>query len=90
MEYGTPSAKFIVKGKVESSVTNQPIQNIRVYPEAQTFPIRFHDIDGNLQGEFNNLDTVVEFKNPQFTNGDGHWYKGETSKEFNIQLKPKK
>lgn len=112
MEYGTPSAKFIVKGKVESSVTNQPIQNIRVYmqgdststdstghyqiinsrgfPEAQTFPIRFHDIDGNLQGEFNNLDTVVEFKNPQFINGDGHWYKGETSKEFNIQLKPKK
>ena len=112
MEYGTPTAKFIVKGKVESSETNQPIQNIRVYmqgdststdsaghyqiinsngfPENPTFPIRFIDLDGNLHGEFNNLDTVVEFKNPQFINGDGHWYNGETSKEFNIQLKPKK
>ena len=105
VEYGTPSATFIVNGKVESSVTNNPIQNIRVImqgdttmtdaagsyqiidahenPSRQKFPIRFQDIDGNLQGEYSNLDTVVEFKDPQFTNG-------ETSKEFDIQLKPKK
>ena len=105
VEYGTPSATFIVNGKVESSGTNQPIQNIRVImqgdttmtdaagsyqiidahenPSRQKFPIQFQDIDGNLQGEYNNLDTVVEFKNPQFTNG-------ETSKEFDIKLKPKK
>lgn len=110
-EYGTPSAKFIVIGKVESSGTNQPIKNILVYmsgdstftdstgryqlhsggfPNSQTFPIRFHDVDGILQGEYTNLDTIVEFKDPQFTNGDGHWYYGETSKEFDIQLKPKK
>jgi len=111
-EYGTPYAKFIVKGKVESSQTNQPIQNIRVYmqgdststdstgqyeiidkhglPLSQTFPIRFHDIDGVLHGEYTNLDTSVVFNNPQFINGDGEWYSGETSKDFNIQLKPKK
>src|ERR1035437_7964738 len=102
MEYGSPSAKFIVKGKVESSGTNTPVKNIQVimqgdstltdstghyqvvsrgFPQNLTFPIRFDDIDGTLQGEYTKLDTVVEFKDPEFTNGDGHWYKGEATKE---------
>jgi putative lipoprotein (rSAM/lipoprotein system) len=29
-EYGTPEAKFIVKGKVSSKETQQPVENIRV------------------------------------------------------------
>jgi putative lipoprotein (rSAM/lipoprotein system) len=112
MEYGTPSARFIVNGKVESSETNNPIRNVQVilegdtaftdstghyrvvnahgFPGSQTFPIRFHDTDGNLNGEFTNLDTTVVFKDPQFINGDGHWYSGETTKEFDIKLSPKK
>jgi putative lipoprotein (rSAM/lipoprotein system) len=111
-EYGTPSAKFIVNGKVKSSETDQPIENIRVtmqgdtaytdangayqvvnkwgFPTEQTYNIEFQDIDGEINGEFYNLDTIVEFKNPIFTGGDGEWYRGETSKEFDMTLTPKK
>lgn len=110
-EYGTPSAKFIVNGKVESKETNSLIKSIRVimnrdtsftdseghyqvneingFPDNQTFQINFQDIDGTLNGDYKNLDTVVEFVNPQFVNGDGSWYAGETSKEFNVKLDKK-
>ncbi len=112
MEYGTPSAKFIVNGKVLSSETNQPIENIRVamhgdtsytgadggyrvmdrwgFPMDQTYDIQFIDIDGVSNNEFSSLDTIVEFKDPKFTGGDGHWYDGETETEFDVKLKPKK
>jgi len=111
-EYGTPSAKFIVNGKVKSSETDQPIENVRVtmqgdtaytnasggyqvvdkwgFPTDQTYIIEFKDIDGELNGEFSDLDTIVEFKDPKFSDGDGDWYRGETSKEFNVKLTPKK
>lgn len=110
VEYGTPSAKFIVNGKVIASDSKEGIENIRVvipgdttktdsegkyqihvngFPEDQKFNIEFQDIDGALNGDFQNLDTVVEFKDPDFTDGDGHWYKGESSKELNIELNNK-
>ena len=110
-EYGVPSAKFIVNGKVEARADNSAIENIRVImrqdttytdsegkyqlidkygsPMSQDIEIKFSDIDGANNGEFNNMDTVVEFKNPEFVNGDGKWYAGETSKEFNIELEKK-
>ncbi len=110
-EYGTPSAKFIVNGKVKSD-TDQPIENIRVimqsdtsytnndgsyqvedkwgFPTDQTYNIKFQDIDGETNGEFSDLDTIVEFKDPKFSGGDGDWYSGETSKEFDVKLTPKK
>lgn len=109
-EYGTPSAKFIVNGRVTSASTEQPIEDIRViipgdtsytnsngeyqvsnrgaFPQEQTFDIRFEDTDGNLHGKFIDLDTAVEFKNPQFTGGDGDWYEGETSTDFDVKLTP--
>ena len=111
VEYGTPSAKFIVNGKVNSKDTNTPIHNIRVimrgdtsftdsegkyqvvdnygFPNNQTYDLKFQDIDSTINGNYKNLDTIVEFVNPQFINGDGHWYEGETSKEFNIKLDEK-
>jgi putative lipoprotein (rSAM/lipoprotein system) len=111
-EYGTPSARFIVNGKVESSETNNPIRNIQVsmegystltdstghyrfviangFPGSRTFPVNFLDTDGPPNGEFTTLDTTVVFKDPHFINGDGHWYYGETTKEFDIKLNPKK
>jgi putative lipoprotein (rSAM/lipoprotein system) len=110
-EYGTPSAKFIVNGKIESAATSQPIENIRVimqgdtavsdqygkyqvidrwgFPQDQSYSIEIEDIDGTINGEFENLDTIVEFKNPKFTKGDGDWYKGETSIDFNVKMNPK-
>jgi putative lipoprotein (rSAM/lipoprotein system) len=51
--------------------------------------IKFSDIDGTQNGSFQDIDTVVEFDNPQFNAGDGDWYAGETNKVFNIKLKPK-
>lgn len=111
-EYGTPHAKFIVKGKISSAVTNQPITNIKVQmerdsmnstnqglyqvvdnygsPATQSYTLHIKDIDGIANGEFQNLDTVVDFKDAKFSGGDGHWNNGETQKEFNISLKPKK
>ncbi len=60
------------------------------FPTNQTFSIQFKDIDSTLNGEFQQLDTVVEFTDPQFTGGTGNWNKGETEKEFNVKLKPLK
>ncbi|PKP48638.1 MAG: hypothetical protein CVT94_07650 [Bacteroidetes bacterium HGW-Bacteroidetes-11] len=109
-EYGTPSAKFIIKGNVKSIENNQPIENISViiqgdtsytdadgayqvvdkwgFPDDQTYNIRFQDTDGELNGTYKELDTIVEFKNPKFTGGDGNWYSGETSKDFDVKLTP--
>ncbi len=117
--YGTPSADFIVKGKV-GTAGNSPVAGIKVEmsmevnsyllntassaestgiykvtcggqsPDDQTFKIKFTDIDGALNGEFETLDTTVVFQNPKFTGGDGHWYHGQTEKEVNVKLKPKK
>jgi len=111
VEYGTPSAKFIVNGKISSNDTNTPIKNIRVimnrdtsfsdseghyqvienhgFPINQTFQINLQDVDSTVNGDYKNLDTIVEFVNPQFVNGDGHWYEGETTKEFNVKLDKK-
>ncbi len=119
MEYGTPHATFITKGKIISNQDNNPISGIQVrmiadsnsravdsiisgsdgsyqvsdkfgFPVTHSYTMQFRDIDGAANGEFQNLDTVVEFKDPVFNGGDGKWYDGETQKEFNINLKPKK
>jgi putative lipoprotein (rSAM/lipoprotein system) len=60
------------------------------FPVDQTYSIQFQDIDNLTNGYFENMDTTVEFKNPEFSHGNGHWYEGETNKEFDIQLTPKK
>lgn len=112
MEYGTPSAKFIVSGQVRSAETNLPIQNVRVimkndttytnaageyevedkyaFPMNQIYTVKFRDIRAESLKQYSDLDTAVEFKNPVFTGGDNHWYKGETEKDFDVKLKPKK
>jgi len=59
------------------------------FPGDNDFNIKFDDTDGALNGDFQSLDTIVSFVNPKFTNSDGSWYSGETSKELNIKLKPK-
>ena len=60
------------------------------FPTNQTFPIQFKDIDGAQNRQFQQLDTIVEFENPQFTGGSSSWNKGETEKELNIKLKASK
>jgi putative lipoprotein (rSAM/lipoprotein system) len=124
--YGTPSADFIVKGKVESAGERRPIAGIKVelskevdtengkipvdidhsvsaettgaytvannggFPIDQTYKVKFTDIDGALNGEFETLDTTIIFQNPKYTGGDGSWYNGRTEKELNVKMKTKK
>lgn len=59
------------------------------FPLSKNFNIDLKDIDGTENGEFQNLDTIVEFKNPVFTGGNKHWYNGQTEKEFDLKMKPK-
>jgi putative lipoprotein (rSAM/lipoprotein system) len=58
------------------------------FPESQDFLILFTDVDGVSNGAFHPLDTVVKFENPEFKDGNGHWYKGVTEKTVDIFLKP--
>ena len=107
VEYGTPSATFIVKGKVanetgingikvkmsyDSTYTNESGRyEIEVidFPMDQEFQIQFEDIDGEANNEYQKLDTVVAFVDPEFDGGDGSWYSGETTTEFDVKLKEK-
>jgi len=90
---GAPVANIKVKMLRDSTISdasgNYQISGIE-FPHSQSIPIKYMDMDGTLNGELQTLDTVVEFKDPKFTGGDGHWFQGETEKEFNIALKPKK
>lgn len=53
----------------------------------QHFLLKFEDIDGGANGQYQSKDSLFDFIDPHFINGDGHWYEGETSEEVNIKLK---
>jgi putative lipoprotein (rSAM/lipoprotein system) len=60
------------------------------FPDSHSYTIQFSDIDGSVNGDFQTIDSVIEFKDPVFTGGGRNWDSGETQKELNIILKPKK
>ena len=66
------------------------VDDAQYFPEDQTFYVHFEDVDSIENGEYQDLDTIVESENAQFTNGDGDWYAGETTIEIDVQMKPKK
>jgi putative lipoprotein (rSAM/lipoprotein system) len=59
------------------------------FPDDQTFLVEFKDVDGETNGDFEPLDTIVEFIDPEFSGGSGAWDGGETEKEINVKLKDK-
>jgi len=59
------------------------------YPGDQAFLVEFKDTDGGSNGEYQPLDTIVEFTDPAFTGGEGAWYGGMTEKEIDVELKDK-
>lgn len=65
---------------------NYQVENTEI-PIDQTFPIVFDDIDGESNGTYQSLDTIVEFEDPEFTGGDDSWDSGETEIELNAKLK---
>lgn len=59
------------------------------FPDDKIYYINVHDIDGDLNGSYQEMDTTIEFIDPSYSGGDGNWDKGLASKELNIKLKPK-
>lgn len=59
------------------------------FPDDQTFLVEYKDIDGETNGDYQPLDTIVEFVDPEFSGGTGNWDSGETEKEVNVKLKDK-
>jgi len=96
-QYGAPVVDFFMKGKIRSSVTNNPIPNIQMTQHGRTSTdengefgfyilkdwgavpvIYIEDIDGDLNGKFQDKIIFIEEKNRDDT------------VEFNIFLEPEK
>lgn len=60
------------------------------FPSSQDFILKFQDVDGEANGTYETKDSLISFNNPQFVNGDGSWYAGETSKQIDIELNEEK
>ena len=72
------------EGKFETKQGGPPLDESR-------FKVKFQDIDGEENGLFEDKEQTIEFKNSDFKNGDGHWYRGEALKDMgSVELKPKK
>jgi putative lipoprotein (rSAM/lipoprotein system) len=67
---------------------NYQVENID-FPDDQIFLVEFSDIDGVVNGEYQPLDTLVAFTDPEFSGGSDGWYEGETEKEIHVKLKNK-
>ena len=127
-EYGTPSATFKVKGKVQDNDTKEPVKNIRAvlvrvqqyessnqkieniyetdtvytnnagefstsvtsFPGSNVeFKIKFADVDGTENGEYESKDVEVIFDNPRYEGKSGSWHEGEVTKNVGtIDLEP--
>jgi putative lipoprotein (rSAM/lipoprotein system) len=88
---GIENIRVVIPGDTTKTDSEGKYQiDVQGFPVNSKYEIQFQDIDGALNGEFQDLDTEVEFKDSEFTDGDGHWYYGETSKELNIELNKKK
>lgn len=60
------------------------------FPNIDTIRVHFYDADGDKNGSYQSLDTLISFKDLSFQNGDGSWYEGEKTKELSVKLKEKK
>ena len=57
------------------------------FPDDQAYLVEFRDVDGTDNGSYQPLDSIVEFVDPEFTDGTGSWDAGKTEKEVNIKMK---
>ena len=90
VEYGMPSAKYRVKGKVIDADTQEPVPGIEVVTGA------VHTGDGKEWLSY--PDTLITDKDGAFATerteveaggftGGSHWYRGETSIDKTIEIK---
>jgi putative lipoprotein (rSAM/lipoprotein system) len=77
------SARSDLHGRYElNDYSNPPLGD-------HAYLVRFTDVDGPLNGEYQSMDTTVVFQDVKFTGGDGKWNMGTAKKEVYIKLKPK-
>jgi len=106
VEYGTPEARYDVKGVV-SAPDGSPVQGIAVGYHSDTtdaqgryqvsyhiFPnediqLSFSDIDSTLNGSFRDTPVTLATHDVPLTDGDGHWFHGHGSINYNITLTPR-
>ena len=60
------------------------------WPSGKTFVVKYIDIDGVANGEYQPVDSTILFENPEFINSSDSWYQGEVTKTINIKLAAKK
>jgi len=60
------------------------------FPGDKTYYIQFQDIDGVQNGDYKDLESSVDFVDPEYTNGDGNWYSGEATEALDVKMDPKK
>lgn len=81
--------------KIDTAITDQDgkfkLINSLAIPAEVSYIIKFRELDNELKSSNVIIDstTIYSFKNLTFINGDGHWYSGETTREWNVILKPK-
>lgn len=112
-EYGTPNAKYIVKGQVVDAQSENSIEgiktalglpseqdgvkgvyyidsvytgkdgkfevDIRDYPEIRKLVLKVEDSDKKI---FETRVDTIDFKDSNFSKGDGDWYMGEAVKDL--------
>jgi|WetSurMetagenome_2_1015567.scaffolds.fasta_scaffold714092_1 putative lipoprotein (rSAM/lipoprotein system) len=88
-EQAIPSIRVVMMFDTSFTDQNGNYQaECRTYPNTDSFPIEFADVDGTQNGLCETLDTLAIFTDPQFTGGDGDWDIGETEKELQIRMRP--
>ena len=85
-----PATSTLVATSFSSSYSGSYYLLNTTTPDDKTYQIKFIDIDGALNGEYETLDTTVVFTKPKFKGGDGSWDYGNIDQELNVKLKPKK
>lgn len=77
----------------DSAITDQngnfEVVDLLGIPAEISYELAFIDTGKTLKNSAERIDTSVTytFLNPEFTNGDGHWYTGETFQTDTFRLK---
>ena len=72
--YSDENGEYVIK--VKSYITSDQIHFVS-----------YNDVDGALNGVYNRTDTVVDFTDVKYVNGDDSWYSGEKSIKIDVKLK---
>ena len=55
----------------------------------ESLSVDFHDIDGVVNGSYNDTVVTINTENVQLSGGDGHWYRGEGTVIQNVVMTEK-